>query len=425
MRKIAGVNLRQSSLAICVGDARFRSLKPAGYEEVPLPHDGEARSNAMTEVLTRWKKTHAPAGVVLGLPLQSFSHQLIDMPSMKKSDMRNALLFELEKYLPMPVDEYCFDFVSMSGEKGRSRVLVLSLKKETVASVQQEVRKGGMEVISIRAAFLSAFSGLADLYGGKDLNGIFVNASEEAFEIAGLRDGVPVFLKSSPRNTDLAATLDRLGSQYPGRIFFAGTDDALPGGKFTVTRVHPRVPQQLALSAVRKGRFDLEFLDAGDAVMNLDFVPYAIAGMIAAAVLLYLLTGLLIFYKDSRALRDIEARRAAIKSRASGMLEARKKLDLLSADQRALAEFSGRSTIAVRTFSSLSTTLPKSAWLINMTVDDKGRIEIEGFTNRTSALIMAFEKSGLFKDVSYTAPIITKDGEERFALRMEATGHAQ
>jgi Tfp pilus assembly protein PilN len=157
----------------------------------------------------------------------------------------------------------------------------------------------------------------------------------------------------------------------------------------------------------------------------LRYYPQAVAGLVGFALIFYLLTGLLIFYKDYTALKDVEEKRAAIRSRASGMLEAKKKLDLLSGDHQALSGFLGRSTMAARVMSSLSTVLPKEAWLISLTVDDKGAIEIEGFTNRTAALIMALEKSRKFRNVSYTAPIITKDGEERFALKLEVAASDQ
>jgi len=426
MRRIAGVNLRQNTLGCYIADLRFRVLKPVRQEDIPLPDDRTARNDAIADVFQRWKKELGPQGfidgLIIGLPLQGFSHQLIDMPSMGRSDMRNALLFELEKYLPLPVEEYYFDFMTMPGEKGRTKTAVFSLRKEVVDDIVRLSRDAGLAVIAVRSSFLSALRGLAELQGEKNLNGIFVHTAEDAVEIAALNHAVPVYLKSFPLHDELIPVIERLTAQYPGRIFFSGSDAAFLGSGFTLTKVHLRVPHLLAASAMKESRFDLNLMAAEAPERILNSYPQAVAGLAALAMIFYLLTGLLIFYKDSTALKDVEEKRAAIRNRASGMLEAKKKLDLLSGDHQVLSDFLGRSTMAARVMSILSSVLPKEAWLISLTVDDKGMIEIEGFTNRTASLIMALEKSHKFRNVSYTAPIITKDGEERFALKLEVSG---
>ena len=47
---------------------------------------------------------------------------------------------------------------------------------------------------------------------------------------------------------------------------------------------------------------------------------------------------------------------------------------------------------------------------------------MEGFSPMTADLIVALEKSKAFKNIAFSAPIISKDKVERFALKMEAGG---
>ncbi|MDA8083485.1 MAG: hypothetical protein M0024_07505 [Nitrospiraceae bacterium] len=422
MKRVAGVSLGQSSLGGCVADIRFRSLKPAGFEEAPLPAEAAARRDAIAAFLGRWKKERDPRGLVVGLPLQSISHHVVDLPAMDRSDMRRALSFELEKYLPLDVNEYYFDFVPMRAEKGRTQAAVFAVKKETVDAVVTLAREAGLELLAVRPSFLAALRGLSELQGGKSLNGIFVHGAEDAYELAGLRKSVPVYLKSVPRDGNVGETVERLSAQYPGAVYFDGPDEAVLGARVPVTKVHPRIPHILAFSAVKRGPLDINLLPAGDTVRQWHYFPRASAAIGAAAISVYLLTGLMIYYKDSSALTEIETRRTAIRSRASGLLEAKKKLDALDSSRRVLSEFRGRSTVAVGALAGLSEILPKEAWLISLTVDEKGKIEMEGFAARSSSVVMALEKSHLFRDIAYSAPIITKDGEERFALKMEMAG---
>jgi Tfp pilus assembly protein PilN len=67
----------------------------------------------------------------------------------------------------------------------------------------------------------------------------------------------------------------------------------------------------------------------------------------------------------------------------------------------------------------LSRAVPADTWVINLSVDDKGNIEMEGFSRKTSDLVLALEKAGLFKSIAFAAPIISREGEERFSLKLE------
>ncbi|MBS1127041.1 MAG: Fimbrial assembly protein (PilN) [Nitrospirae bacterium] len=85
-------------------------------------------------------------------------------------------------------------------------------------------------------------------------------------------------------------------------------------------------------------------------------------------------------------------------------------------------DFQNRSNLSIRILNTLSNTLPTDSWLMNLSIDDKGKVEVEGFTKKTANLVVALEKSKAFKNISFSAPIIAKNSEERFALKMEVEG---
>ena len=146
MPKILGVNIDSGSLNASLIDSTFRSVKHIKTERTVLPENREERNSVMLEALTKWQKELMPAGVVIGLPLQNFSWRTIEMPSMKKTDMHNALYFELEKYLPLPMDEYLFDFVVTGSGKtapNMVKVLVFSIKKDILNGLSENCNRGG------------------------------------------------------------------------------------------------------------------------------------------------------------------------------------------------------------------------------------------------------------------------------------------
>ena len=425
MPKILGVNIDSGSLNASLIDSTFRSVKHIKTERAALPENREERNTAMVAALTKWQKEYMPKGAVVGLTLQNFSWRTIEMPSMKRADMHKALLFELEKYLPLPVDEYMYDFlITGSGKTAPNmvKILVFSIKKETLNAVLKIVKEAGMEILSVRCSTIDILSGVMDISGEKKLEGIFINSADDAYEIAGLQDSMPVYMKRFPKTADVKDQIEGLAMSYPGRVYAAGPMEQSVLGRLDSRKFQLLTPDLLAASFVKKTFLNLNFLPYEFVKAKRDYYPYMIGGLAAATILIFFITGLTTWYKDRRALERTEARISTIKSRASGIIEAQKKMDLLEKDRKVLTDFLNRSNQPVRIVSTLSKTLPVNAWLINLSIDDKGRVEMEGFSPMTADLIVALEKSKAFKNISFSAPIISKDKVERFALKMEVAG---
>jgi hypothetical protein len=403
-------------------ESGFGMVKAVDSQEAVLPEDAGDRTLFIMETLKRWKKEYTPDGAVIGLPLEKFSHQLIEMPRMRRPDLRMALMFDLEKYLPLPVDEYLFDFIMMPGERGNLNVMVLSIKRDVFNSFSRYFEEAGIAILSVRCGAIQAICSLTDAAGEKNVEGLFVNITEYAYEIAGIKNSMPLYLKSFPKNADLQTELERLALLYPGTVYFLGDSGPGVSEKFRDRKFHFSVAHGLASSYKKKSRVNMDFIPPEMLKAGTDYYPYLIGCLAASALVLFLLTGLLTYYRELTTLKSVETRRLSIKGKASGVLEARKKLDLLQNDRKVLSDFLGRSNVAIKAMSDLSTLLPKDAWLINFSVDDKGKIELEGFSGNTSELVVALEKSKVFRNVSFSAPVIAKEGEERFALKMEVEG---
>ncbi|MDA8432198.1 MAG: pilus assembly protein PilM [Nitrospiraceae bacterium] len=422
MRKIAGVNFGLDMLGLELVESGLTAKKTVKSEGLALPVAKEERADFISGALTRWKKEYGPDGAVIGLPLQRFSHQLIEMPAMKRNDLKKALMFELEKYLPLPVDEYLFDFVTGPVEAGRTKALVLSIRKEAVREATNMATAAGIPVLSVRCSALIALRSLLDLSGQKSVSGLFVNATGSGYEVVGMKNSIPLYLKGFPKGTDISRELERLTALYPGQVYFMGNIGQPAAERFGARKFQAVTPGALAFTAGGKQELMPEFLPEDLARTAADPYPWLIGGLAAASLVVFLLTGATAYYKEWNALRAVEAKRSAVHARAAGLLTERKKLDVLRDDRKTLRDFRGKSNLAIRALSELSGALPQEAWLINLSVDDKGKVEIEGFTGKTSAVITALEKAKVFTNVAFSAPILAREGEERFALRMEVEG---
>lgn len=401
-----------------VADRQLKRITYLRSEGISLPADRAEGNNALSEALQKWKSAYDPSGVVVGLSLQLFTCKLLDMPVMGREDMRRALLFELEKHLPLAVDEYLFDFLMIRTDKGM-KTLVFSIKKETVSAVVKLIIAAGLEVLSVRCRVMDVLNSMLGVSGEKNMKGIFILATDSGYEMTGIEDSLPHAMKRISGGTDLAETLETFRKSYPGKVFCSGTVDQLVAERFAMTKSQITVPNALIFSFVQRTRLNLEFIPQELIREKKDLYPYIIGGLATAALCLYLLTGFVAYAKDARALRRVESRIETIKSQASGVIEARKKLEALQDDRKTLLTFQARSNMAIKVLKDLTVAVPDNAWIINLVIDEKGLVEIEGFSRKTSDLVTALDKSNLFKNIAFAAPILSRDGEERFSLKFE------
>jgi Tfp pilus assembly protein PilN len=427
MPKILGVNIDAGSLNASLIAAKFRSVKHVKSERTELPENKDERSRVIAALLSKWQRESMPAGVVIGLPLQNFSWRTIEMPVMKKADLKKALFFELEKYLPLPVDEYIYDFFvigRVTTAPNMVKIMVFSLKKELLNGLLRTVKEAGMEILSVRCSTIDILCGVIDISGEKGLHGIFVNAADDAYEVAGLHDSMPVYMKRIPKANpdDLADEIEKLARSHQAQLYITGSVDQSAIARFNSRKFQLLTPDLIASSYVKKPYLNLNFLPHEFIKQKKDYYPYMIGGLAAATLLVFLLTGAVVYYKDRSALKNTESKIASIKSKASGVMEAEKKLDILRNERSVLLDFQNRSNLSVKVLSTLSKILPTDTWLISISIDDKGKVEMEGFAAKTADLVVALEKSKTFRNVSFSAPIISKGKEERFAIKMEAGG---
>ncbi len=418
MPRLLGLDIDSKYIRMSVADRRLKRITYLRSEGIGISADREEGNKALTEVLQLWKKNYAPSGVVVGLSLNLFTCKLLDMPAMGREDMRKALAFELEKHLPLAVDEYLFDFLMIRKGTGM-KTLVCAIKKEAVSAVVKLINDVGMEVLSVRCRVVDVLTSMMEISGEKNMKGIFILATDDGYEMAGIEDSLPRSMKRISAGADLAEALDVFRKSYPGKIYCSGPVDQLIAERFAMTKSQITVSNALIFSFVQRTRLNLEFIPQELIRQKKDLYPHIIGGLAVAALCLYLLTGFVAYYKEARALRRIESRIETIKSTASGVIEARKKLEALQDDRKTLLAFQNSSNMAIRVLKELTQVVPDNAWIINLVVDEKGFVELEGFSRKTSDLIMALDKSKLFKNIAFAAPILSRDGEERFSLKFE------
>ena len=102
---------------------------------------------------------------VVGLPESEVISRLIKFPSMKDREVRAALEFEVETFIPHPLDKIQMDYEIISrDENGKLLVFVVAALKETVEKYLKVLREAGVTPIALETPAVA----LARIFASSD-----------------------------------------------------------------------------------------------------------------------------------------------------------------------------------------------------------------------------------------------------------------
>jgi type IV pilus assembly protein PilM len=145
------------------------------YGQVALPEGAVVAGEIVEEAIVRdaltqlWKTAKLPKKrVVVGIANQRVIVRRVDLPYMAEDELAQALPFQAQEYIPIPIDEAILDFVPLeefatpNGEPMLS-VLVVAAQKDMAADVIRVVGNTGIKVMAID---LQAFALTRSVLGG-------------------------------------------------------------------------------------------------------------------------------------------------------------------------------------------------------------------------------------------------------------------
>lgn len=164
--------------------------------------------------------------VVIGLANQKLVIRLIELPFMEKEELKGALQFQAQDYIPIPIEEAILDFQIvgefMSDEEERMmEVLIVAAQKDMISQAVSAIQFAGLKPHIIDASAFALVRALMPPQGFIPTESE-VAASEEAVAVVFFGDGVtniavvdggiPKFARSSPFgvNNFISAIADRL-----------------------------------------------------------------------------------------------------------------------------------------------------------------------------------------------------------------------
>ncbi|MGI5840791.1 MAG: type IV pilus assembly protein PilM [Patescibacteria group bacterium] len=94
--------------------------------------------------------------VVTCLPEDEVVSRLIHLPPLKESEIKDALQFEAETFVPFPLDEVSIDYeVINTDDTGRISVFAIAARNEVINSYVKLFRKVGLELLALESPALA------------------------------------------------------------------------------------------------------------------------------------------------------------------------------------------------------------------------------------------------------------------------------
>ena len=117
--------------------------------------------------------------VVVALPESEVISRLIRFPSMKEREVKSALEFEAETFIPHPLDKIQMDYeIVARDQNGQMLVFVVAVLKETINKYLQMIKEAGLTPLALETpavALVRIFAQLAKPTLIIDLEGQFTN----------------------------------------------------------------------------------------------------------------------------------------------------------------------------------------------------------------------------------------------------------
>ncbi len=445
-----GINIESSRVSLVYLKRSLLGFSLAGHAVYPLEKSGVQEKAAETaKLVNEFLKTHKilSADIFLGIPRDLTILRYIELPLAIKENLRGTLIYEMEKYVPLPAGDIYFDFQIISEDKkaGKIKVLLVAVKKEVIdpyLDSENQLGKGvtGIEINStalvnylsckpvapnagayatlsvdddhlelglVNNSFLDYSRRVKIDQGGGSLQSLVGEELELLRKTAGLEQGRLEVVSCGP-DAGLVAGLLKERKDIP-LSFLDPSRTGIPSALLAPA-------YGLALKKIQKAPMDINLLPLTrrEKVSKAGYYALVVlAGLLVAAILGWGGSNVL---HQRRVSDKLESELKRLGTEVATINQTRDKLKALEQQLEMLNALRKRHVPVLNVLQELTRAVPQGSWLERFAITDKGG-EIEGYADSASALIPLLAASPLLKDVAFLSPITKgKGGKERFRI---------
>jgi len=449
-----GIDIQDDCVSIAYLKGSFKGVRLVAHAIHPLEKEGtvEEKLGIIAGLIRDFmgKNRIASPEIFLGIPRDTAILRYIELPLAVKENLRGALRYEMEKYVPISVEDLYFDYQVISEDKvsNRLKVLLIVVKKSLVDPYfdlrnRLDVGISGVEITSTAMAnYFSckpdtpkrnayAFAYLRDdnlelnlikerllnysksvmvVESEGDLHSLILQELKPLRETLGQHGRVEVAFCGPDASVDLLNRLREEGDLDIRSVDLSGTTvpscDLIPAYGLALNGLQ-KVPMEINLLPVELRKKPNK---AGYYTM------FVLAGLVILSVIAW---GGGNIVRQKLDLNQLNAEIKRMDGEIANIERIQTKCKKLEDQIDYLNALRGGRLPTLNILKDLSRRIPESAWVRKFDFSDKG-VQIEGDADSASELIPLLETSPLFKDVAFLSSITkSKDGKERFRIGLK------
>ncbi len=363
----------------------------------------------LKHTVIQWKKFSGE--IILSLPRELTIFREIECPHSNLKELREALQYQLDSFIPFSNEDVYFDIHPLSQVKHNAKVLIVAIKKTELDSILSKLQS--LEIIPSRV-IVSSFAFLPILGEKRGSVGLvsknIKNYNYNLFENNQL-------ILSSVIKTDIELA-NQIKARFPDEILLINTNNGfLPNEK--------EIPLQF-LDEYSES-YGAALYGLSDYSCNISLVKPRKKRLNAQVVLMCFLIGSLIFFaflipyiqkiNNLASLKIINTRIKAIKKDVTVVEKLQERIAILDEAVGKVYGIKGEYIPRIDVILELAKILPNDAWVKAITIINN-TFEIEGDAVSSTNLIPILENSSLFSGVGLTSPVTkTQSGREKFRIK--------
>jgi type IV pilus assembly protein PilM len=135
--------------------------------------------------------------VVAALPEEQISSHVVEMPLMKDEEVRQALQWQVEQYIPIPADKavWSYQIIKKDTSGGGMEVLLVAVAKNLVSAYTQVLEQAGLEVLALETELMATSRAVVpDNYPLS----MIVDIGAKSTDLGIIKNGLLVFSRTIP-----------------------------------------------------------------------------------------------------------------------------------------------------------------------------------------------------------------------------------
>lgn len=207
---VFGLDLSDLSVKVIKLEDKGTSERIAGYSSVSLPmgciSDGEIKNKEQVVLIIR-KALEAAAPkkiktkkVICSLPETKAFLRIVSVPQMNEDEMAEAVKWEMEANIPMPLEQVYYDWQTIPkellAEKNKTSLLVAAIAKTTVDETVEVLEMAGLEPVGLEIESIAQARSLLEEKNNQTVLVVDIGDRRTSFSVN--KGGLPCFTSSVP-----------------------------------------------------------------------------------------------------------------------------------------------------------------------------------------------------------------------------------